>query len=50
MNSREIGAVLEISDSTVRFHIMRAKRTLEKSLSHLNECIASSKETPYGAA
>jgi RNA polymerase sigma factor (sigma-70 family) len=50
MNSREIGAVLEISDSTVRFHILRAKRTLEKSLSHLNECIMSSKETPYGAA
>jgi RNA polymerase sigma-70 factor (ECF subfamily) len=50
MSSREIGAVLEISDSTVRFHIMRARRTLEKSLSHLNEHIRSREETPDGAA
>lgn len=49
MNSREIGAVLGIPDSTVRFHIMRAKRMLEKSLKAVNE-IGPSGESPYGAA
>lgn len=30
MNSREIAAVLEMPDSSVRFHIMRGKQTLRK--------------------
>lgn len=49
MSSREIGTVLGIPDSTVRFHIMRAKRMLEKSLKDLNN-ITRSGERPYGAA
>lgn len=32
MNSREIADVLGIQDSSVRFHIMKAKRVLEKAL------------------
>jgi RNA polymerase sigma-70 factor, ECF subfamily len=32
MNSREIGAILGIPDSTVRFHIMKTKRLLEGPL------------------
>lgn len=33
MSSREIAAVLRIPDSSVRFHLMRARRTLERLLS-----------------
>jgi RNA polymerase sigma factor (sigma-70 family) len=32
MNSREIAAVLRVPDSTVRFHLVRAKRKLEALL------------------
>jgi RNA polymerase sigma-70 factor (ECF subfamily) len=32
LNSREIASVMRIPDSSVRFHLMRAKRALEKML------------------
>jgi RNA polymerase sigma-70 factor, ECF subfamily len=47
MNSREIASVLRIPDSTVRFHLVNAKRRLETLLgdhrisTHLMEAVAS---------
>ncbi len=49
MNSREIAQVLGIQDSSVRFHLMRAKRSLEKSLRDQNRDDVRAEE-PYGAA
>jgi RNA polymerase sigma-70 factor (ECF subfamily) len=49
MNSREIAEILGIQDSSVRFHIMRAKQSLEKSLKEQIDDHAPLKE-PYGAA
>jgi len=48
MNSREISDILNIPDSSVRFHIMQAKRRLEKALN--NQDIARPHEAPPGAA
>lgn len=49
MNSREIAQVLAIPDSSVRFHIMRAKRALEQTLLPLQRA-NNNQEEPYGAA
>jgi RNA polymerase sigma factor (sigma-70 family) len=49
MNSREIAAVLGIHDSSVRFHIMKAKKSLEKLLNEKHDDRAAFGE-PYGAA
>jgi RNA polymerase sigma factor (sigma-70 family) len=49
MNSREIAEVLAIPDSSVRFHIMRAKRALEQTLLPLQRS-SGHEEEPYGAA
>jgi RNA polymerase sigma-70 factor (ECF subfamily) len=50
MNSREISSILNLPDSSVRFHIMRAKKTLEKSLQSFNGNGVTLKELPCGAA
>jgi RNA polymerase sigma factor (sigma-70 family) len=49
MNSREIATALGIQDSSVRFHIMKAKKSLEKALKESSDDYAVVGE-PYGAA
>lgn len=49
MNSREIAQILGIQDSSVRFHVMKARKALEKSLKEQSDTCATRRETS-GAA
>jgi RNA polymerase sigma-70 factor, ECF subfamily len=49
LNSREIAAVLRIPDSSVRFHLMRAKRVLERLLSDRDVTHGTLREVVAGA-
>ncbi|HEY1655124.1 MAG TPA: sigma-70 family RNA polymerase sigma factor [Candidatus Tumulicola sp.] len=50
LNSREIAAVLRMPDSSVRFHLMRARRALERLLHDDGDAARAFSEAAAGAS